>query len=101
MQNHSPVQAFGIWISNGCDKMKGQISDIGWTIFLIIAVLVILFIAIMAGAFIQFKNSFGGVSSSSVEFVVMNNKPYILAASLSHLLAEDRQFMEHATEIVA
>ncbi len=80
--------------------MKGFISDIAWTMFLLIAVLVILFIAIIAGAFIQFKSSFGG-TSSSIEFVVMNNRPYILAASLSHLLAEDRQFIEHATEIVA
>jgi hypothetical protein len=81
--------------------MRGFISEFGWTAFLLIAVVFIVIIGLIGVGYFHYRNLVGNPISSSIQFVSENNRQYPIAATLSHMLAGDRQFMEHATEIIA
>ena len=78
-------------------RKKGSLDYIAWTMFLLIAVSIMVIILF----FIDARDSFAGTSPSSVDFIAANNKPYLLATIVLHLFIEDRQFMEHAAEIIS
>jgi hypothetical protein len=79
--------------------MKGTLpEDIIWTLIVLVLVVIIgimgLFALIRAFAF----SGEAGLTST-IEYVVASNKPYMLATALTYFKPDDRNFLEHAVEI--
>ena len=82
--------------------MKGQQSlpeDIGWTIFIVIAVIFIAVISLIMVGKTRFDNYGRGSNLVySLYFVSISTEPYLVGESLSFYGIGDRQFFEHALE---
>lgn len=82
--------------------MKGQSSlpeDIGWTIFIVIAVIFIVVISLIMVGKARFDNYGRGSNLIySLYFVSISTEPYLVGESLSFYGIRDRQFFEHALE---
>lgn len=79
--------------------MKGAFpEELAWTAVVLMVVVVITTIGIIAliAAF-----GFSGKSplSSTIDFIVLSNRPYALATALTYYKPDDRNFLEHAVEI--
>lgn len=84
------------------DNMKGQSSlpeDIGWTIFIVIAVIFVAIISLSLTAASRLENYGRGSNLVySLYFVSISTEPYLVGESLSFYSIGDRQFFEHALE---
>ncbi len=80
---------------------KGQITEIGWTTFFLIVVIFIVIMGIIGWVGLRVNNLLSGESTLSYDYIVSSNAPYMTASLLSNSLMGDRQFIEHATEIMA
>ena len=82
--------------------MKGQTSlpeDIGWTIFIVIAVIFVAIISLSLTAASRLENYGRGSNLVySLYFVSISTEPYLVGESLSFYSIGDRQFFEHALE---
>ena len=75
--------------------MKGVVEDIGTTLLVMITIIFILFAAILILVIFKSPPEF---LSSSTQFVAAVSRPYQIATSIAHYLADDRQVLEQAIE---
>ncbi len=85
--------------------MKGQstLSDMMWTLFMVIVVSFIVLVSLTFVSFTKVKqvvNGEQGLIVYSIEFVTIAVKPFYAGEALSFYPMEDRLFFEHALESV-
>jgi len=80
---------------------KGQFpEDIGWTLIVLVAVVFIGIVFIMYALVITRLPIVGsGPMSTSLEFVHLSNRPYVVTEAMMHRMIDDRQMLEHAIEM--
>lgn len=80
------------------NKMKGEFpEELVWTSVVLLTVVILSIVGILAllNAFLfQGKSSL----SSTIDFIVLTNRPYSLATGLTYFRIEDRNFLEHVVE---
>ena len=67
---------------------------------ILIVVVTVFLIALIFAVGFQVNSVLSGSGSSSLDFLVSNNRPHIIASMISYKMMDDRQFIEHAIEIV-
>ncbi|MBI4176375.1 MAG: hypothetical protein HY518_04160 [Candidatus Aenigmarchaeota archaeon] len=81
--------------------MKGfAIAEFGGAVLVLLAVIVAIFVAVIAMVMLQLPFGEDVIASRSVEFVASGSEAFSIASALSHYLAGDRQFMERAAQLV-